>query len=258
MVCVPAVPSHLDLMWTEPVWARALRRGAESWAGRGLRPTGARPVGSCRSRSHARGAGGRSACRDGRRRDRARNVVRVGVHDRWRCPLRHPSAGACGRALSLVAIRAIVQDDARGGLDRLRRQIRGDRGRVGSTCWSTGARAAASASSHRAFRTSACVVGGRCLERASASPAMVRAITEAETCADLTAILPLVEAPTVVVTHADSGVASGRVALCGRAHSQRRVPSASSLQRGGWTQRLVRVGDRRVRAPAHRSSTCLR
>ena len=125
---------YLDLMWTEPVWARALRRGASLGAGLW---SSTHPGSACRnpgrSRSHARGAGGRSACRDGRRRGRAREfVVRVGVHDRWRCPLRHPSAGARGRALSLVAIRAIVQDEAGGGLDRgLRRQIRGDRGRVG-------------------------------------------------------------------------------------------------------------------------------
>jgi class 3 adenylate cyclase len=46
-------------------------------------------------------------------------------------------------------------------------------------------------------------------ERASASPAMVRAITEAELSADLTRILPLVEAPTVVVLHADSGMPQG-------------------------------------------------
>ena len=60
-------------------------------------------------------------------------------------------------ALLLWSPSRIVQDDARGGLDRLRRQIRGDRGRVGYVL-DTGARAAASASSHRAFRTSACVV----------------------------------------------------------------------------------------------------
>ena len=51
--------------------------------------------------------------------------------------------------------------------------------------------------------------GWAMLERASASPAMVRAITEAETSADLTTILPLVEAPTVVVTHADAVLPPG-------------------------------------------------
>jgi class 3 adenylate cyclase/pimeloyl-ACP methyl ester carboxylesterase len=53
--------------------------------------------------------------------------------------------------------------------------------------------------------------GWAIVERASASPAMVRAITEAQLCADLTDILPLVRAPTVVVVHADSTLPPGAV-----------------------------------------------
>jgi class 3 adenylate cyclase len=51
--------------------------------------------------------------------------------------------------------------------------------------------------------------GWAIVERASASPAMVRAITEAQLCANLTEILPLVAAPTVVVIHADSALPQG-------------------------------------------------
>ena len=85
--------------------------------------------------------------------------------------------------------------------------------------------------------------GWAMLERASASPAMVRAITEAETCADLTAILPLVEAPTVVVTHADSVLPPGAsryvAELIPNAEFRQLPPSSEAAGLSDWFESAI-------------------
>jgi class 3 adenylate cyclase/pimeloyl-ACP methyl ester carboxylesterase len=77
------------------------------------------------------------------------------------------------------------------------------------------------------------------VERASASPAMVRAITEAELCADLTEILPLIAAPTVVVLHADSGLPQGAARyvaeLIPNAMFSQLPPSSQATGLGDWS-----------------------
>ena len=72
---------------------------------------------------------------------------------------------------------------------------------------------------------------------------MVRAITEAETCADLTAILPLVEAPTVVVTHADSVLPPGAsryvAELIPNAEFRQLPPSSEAAGLSDWFESAI-------------------
>jgi class 3 adenylate cyclase len=94
------------------------------------------------------------------------------------------------------------------------------------------------------------------LERASASPAMVRAITEAELCADLTEILPLIAAPTVVVIHADSGLPQGAARyvaeLIPNAKFSQLPPSSQATGIGDWSDPVFAELERLV--TDHRSA----
>ena len=107
--------------------------------------------------------------------------------------------------------------------------------------------------------------GWAMLERASASPAMVRAITEAQLCADLTEILPLVAVPTVVVVHADSalplGAARHVAELIPGAKFAQLPPSSQATGIGDWSdpvfeelERLV-TGHRRAAGDSDRVLT---
>jgi class 3 adenylate cyclase len=81
--------------------------------------------------------------------------------------------------------------------------------------------------------------GWAIVERASASPAMVRAITEAQLCADLTEILPLVSAPTLIAIHADSALPVGAARyvaeLIPNATLRELPPSSEATGIGDWS-----------------------
>jgi pimeloyl-ACP methyl ester carboxylesterase len=131
MVLVPAVPSHLDLMWTEPVWARALRRGATLGRVVVFDPPGlglSDPVDHVPTLEE-RAEDLRAVMDDA---DVERATLFASAFTTGGVVLFATQAPERVDALFLWSpFRAIVQDDARGGLDRVRRQIRGDRGRVG-------------------------------------------------------------------------------------------------------------------------------
>jgi class 3 adenylate cyclase len=86
------------------------------------------------------------------------------------------------------------------------------------------------------------------LERASASPAMARAITEAARRADLTEVLPLVEAPTVVVMHSDTKMPQGAARyvaeLIPNATFRALPPSGPGMGIADWTELVFDEAER--------------
>ena len=237
MVLAPAVPSHLDLMWTEPVWARALRRGASLGRVVVFDPPGlglSDPVDHVPTLEEQ--ADDLRAVMDDAGVERATlfasafstgGVVlfatqapeRVDALFLWapyaqsfRTTPEAELIGYDGRSEEIEAAWADVLDH-----------------------WGEGRSLAVFAPglSHERLRR-----GWAMLERASASPAMVRAITEAETSADLTTILPLVEAPTVVVTHADAVLPPGAsryvAELIPNAEFRLLAPSSEATGFGDW------------------------
>ena len=85
--------------------------------------------------------------------------------------------------------------------------------------------------------------GWATFERASASPAMIRAISEAESTADITDILPLIRAPTVVVLAADHpipvGIARQVAELIPNATFRRAPPSTEAAGLADWVEPAV-------------------
>ena len=242
MVLVPAVPSHLDLMWTEPVWARALRRGASLGRVVVFDPPGlglSDPVDHVPTLEEQ--ADDLRAVMDDAEVERATLFA---------------SAFTTGGVV-LFATQAPGRVDALFLWAPFAQSFRttpeenliGYDGRSGEIevawadvleHWGEGRSLGVFApglSNERLRR------GWAMLERASASPAMVRAITEAETCADLTAILPLVEAPTVVVTHADSVLPPGAsryvAELIPNAEFRQLPPSSEAAGLGDWFESAI-------------------
>jgi class 3 adenylate cyclase len=97
------------------------------------------------------------------------------------------------------------------------------------------------------------------LERASASPGMVRAITEAARTADLTRVLPLVKAPTVVVIHADTrmppGAARHVAELIPGAEFRLLPPSGPGMGIADWTDLAFDEVERLVTGHARASAS---
>jgi class 3 adenylate cyclase len=242
MVLVPAVPSHLDLMWTEPVWARALRRGASLGRVVVFDPPG---LGLSDPVDHVPTL------------EEQADDLRVVMDDAGveRATLFASSFSTGG--VVLFATQAPERVDALFlwapfaqsfrttpeeeliGYDGRSREIEAAWADV-LEHWGEGRSLAVIAPglAHERLRR-----GWAMLERASASPAMVRAITEAESSADLTTILPLVEAPTVVVTHADAVLPPGAsryvAELIPDAEFRLLAPSSEAAGFGDWFEAAI-------------------
>jgi class 3 adenylate cyclase len=208
IVVVPALPSHLDLMWAEPAYARGLRRAAGLGRvvvfdppGLGLSdpvdhvPTLEEQADDVRTVMDA--AGIERATLIATMFSTAGVVLfatqqpeRVDALLLWG-PFAQTSVTASeaepigweGQAAAIAAAWEEVLDHWGEGRS-LERFAPGHGGERLRRRWAT-------------------------LERASASPGMARAITEAAVRADLTRVLPLVKAPTVVMLHADSTIPQG-------------------------------------------------
>jgi class 3 adenylate cyclase len=242
MVCVPAVPSHLDLMWTEPVWARALRRAASLGRVVVFDPPGlglSDPVDHVPTLEEQ--ADDLRAVMDEAGVERA--TVFASAFSTGGVVLFATQAPERVDALFLWApfaqsFRTTPEEDLI-GYDGRSAEIELAWADV-LEHWGEGRSLGVFApglSNERLRR------GWAMLERASASPAMVRAITEAATCADLTAILPLVEAPTVVVTHADSVLPTGAsryvAQLIPNAEFRQLPPSSEAAGFGDWFESAI-------------------
>jgi class 3 adenylate cyclase len=238
VVMVPALPSHLDLMWTEAPYTRWLRRLA----------TFARVVIFDRPGLGLSDPVDRVPTLEDQAHDLRAVMDDAGVE---RATL-HATAFCTGgvvlfasqwpeRVDSLLLWGPFAQSWRTGPEDEL---VGWDgRSRAVGAAWDDVVEHWGEGRSLQVYAPG--LSGGRLrrawgmIERASASPAMVRVITEAELCADLTEILPLVAAPTVVVLHADSGLPQGAARyvseLMPNATFTQLPPSSEATGLGDWS-----------------------